>query len=154
MKAFADDRLLVEKNYYSIGGGFVIEDGDTVITEDGTPTQPYPYTSAAGLLAHCRQSGLSLSGLVLENERALHTQAEIDAYFNQIWQTMRQSMERGMKTEGVLPGPFRVPRRAAALHRRLAGHSVRPPARGGRGCLPAAASPARLCPAGRRLCRA
>jgi L-serine dehydratase len=120
MKAFAGDRLLLDKNYYSIGGGFVIEDGDAGAAEDGASVAPYPYSSAAELLDHCRRSGLSFSGLVLENELSLHTQQEIDSYFGHIWDTMRQCMERGLKTEGVLPGPFRVPRRAAALHRRLA----------------------------------
>ncbi|MBV8047229.1 MAG: L-serine ammonia-lyase [Paludibacterium sp.] len=120
IKAFADGQLLLEKNYYSIGGGFVIEDGDNAASEDGASAVPYPYASAAELLAHCQNTGLSLSGLVLENEQAWHSRQEIGDYFGHIWQTMRQCMERGMKTEGVLPGPFRVPRRAAALQRRLA----------------------------------
>lgn len=120
MKAYAGEQVLLDKNYYSIGGGFVIEDGDAGATEEGQSTVPYPYASAGELLAHCRNTGLSLSGLVLENERHLHTRDEIYEYFGNVWTKMRQCMERGIKTEGVLPGPFRVPRRAAALHRRLA----------------------------------
>jgi len=119
MKAFAGERLLLDKNYYSIGGGFVIEDGATSGADDAESAAPYPYKNAAELLAHCRSTGLSLSGLVLENELQLHTQQEISSYFGNIWARMSQCMERGMKTEGVLPGPFRVPRRAVALHRRL-----------------------------------
>ena len=119
MKAFAGERLLLDKNYYSIGGGFVIEDGTTNGADDAESAAPYPYKNAAELLAHCRSTGLSLSGLVLENELQLHTQQEISSYFGNIWARMSQCMERGMKTEGVLPGPFRVPRRAVALHRRL-----------------------------------
>jgi L-serine dehydratase len=119
MKAFAGDRLLLDKNYYSIGGGFVIEDGTTSGADDAESAAPYPYKNAAELLAHCRSTGLSLSGLVLENELQLHTQQEISSYFGNIWARMSQCMERGMKTEGVLPGPFRVPRRAVALYRRL-----------------------------------
>jgi L-serine dehydratase len=120
MKAFSGERLLLDKNYYSIGGGFVIEDSEAAGQDEGASKAPYPYASAAELLAHCRRTGLSLSGLVLENEKCLHSAEEISAYFANIWTRMRQCMDRGMKTEGVLPGPFRVPRRAAALHRRLA----------------------------------
>ncbi|BEV72300.1 MULTISPECIES: L-serine ammonia-lyase [unclassified Paludibacterium] len=119
IKAFGGEQLLLDKNYYSIGGGFVIEDGDSAAEEDGAPVGPYPYRTAAELLAHCQSTGLSLSGLVMENELHLHTQEEIQSYFDHIWQTMQQCMARGMKAEGVLPGPFRVPRRASALHRRL-----------------------------------
>lgn len=120
MRAYAGEQVLLDKNYYSIGGGFVVEDGDAAATAEGETTLPYPYASAGELLAHCRNTGLSLSGLVLENELRLHPRDEITSYFANIWTKMRQCMERGMKTEGVLPGPFRVPRRAAALHRRLA----------------------------------
>ncbi|CAL8973865.1 L-serine dehydratase 1 [Rhodoplanes serenus] len=118
LRAFAGDRLLLEKCYYSIGGGFIIEDGEQPAGALASPV-PYPYATAAELLAHCRRTGLSLSGLVLKNELALHTEQEIYAYFADVWLKMRQCMDRGMKTEGVLPGPFRVPRRAAALRRRL-----------------------------------
>ncbi|WP_028451994.1 L-serine ammonia-lyase [Chitinilyticum aquatile] len=120
LKAFSGEQLLLDKNYYSIGGGFVIEDGDNGAADEGATAVPYPYANAEGLLAHCRSTGLSLSGLVLENELRLHTQDEINHYFSHIWTTMRQCLDRGMKTEGVLPGPFRVPRRAVALRRRLA----------------------------------
>ncbi|MBK1686673.1 L-serine ammonia-lyase [Rubrivivax gelatinosus] len=120
MRAYAGERVLLEKNYYSIGGGFVIEDGAAAGGDDGDAAAPYPYRNAAELLEHCRSTGLSLSGLVLRNELALHSQEEIDRYFANIRAQMSQCMERGMKTEGVLPGPFRVPRRAVALHRRLA----------------------------------
>jgi L-serine dehydratase len=128
IKAFAGEELLLDKNYYSIGGGFVIEDGDNAAAEDnsGEGPYPYPYTNAAGLLAHCNTSGLSLSGLVQANELHLHTQEEINGYFGHIWQTMQQCMARGRKAEGVLPGPFRVPRRAAALHRRLTATESQP----------------------------
>jgi L-serine dehydratase len=120
MKALAGEQLLLDKNYYSIGGGFVIEDGDAQVEDGSASPAPYPYTCAAELLVHCRRTGLSLSGLVLENELCLHSREEIDGYFGHIWTTMHQCIERGLKAEGVLPGPFRVPRRAAAMHRRLA----------------------------------
>jgi L-serine dehydratase len=118
--AFAGDRPLLHKTYYSIGGGFIVDDesfGQAVGTE---VELPHPYASAADLLAHCRATGLSFSGVVMENELRLHGREEIHAYFAGIWQAMRACMERGMATEGVLPGPLRVPRRAASLRRQLA----------------------------------
>lgn len=120
IEAFAGDRSLLRKVYYSIGGGFVVDEEHFGGGDDGAVELPYPYASAADLLRHCRTTGLSFSGLVLENELCLHSREEIRDYFANIWQTMRACMDRGMSTEGVLPGPMRVPRRAAALRRQLA----------------------------------
>lgn len=58
------------------------------------------------MLANCKQHGLSLSGLVMRNELALHSRGEIEHYFADVWQTMRACIDRGMNTEGVLPGRF------------------------------------------------
>ncbi len=66
------------------------------------------------MLAYCKETGLSLSGMVMQNELALHSKKEIEDYFAHVWQTMRACIDRGMNTEGVLPGPLRVPRRASA----------------------------------------
>ena len=80
---------------------------------------PYPFKSATELLAYCNETGYSLSGLAMQNELALHSKKEIDEYFAHVWQTMQACIDRGMNTEGVLPGPLRVPRRASALRRML-----------------------------------
>lgn len=115
----ADDSLLYSKTYYSIGGGFIV-DAEHFGQESGESLcVPYPFHSAQALLDHCRETGLSLSGLVMKNELALHSKEEIYAYFTAIWDTMQACIERGLNTEGVLPGPLRVPRRAAALRRML-----------------------------------
>lgn len=115
----ADDSLLYSKTYYSIGGGFIV-DAEHFGQESGESLcVPYPFNSAQALLDHCRETGLSLSGLVMKNELALHSKEEIYAYFTAIWDTMQACIERGLNTEGVLPGPLRVPRRAAALRRML-----------------------------------
>ncbi|NHW59928.1 L-serine ammonia-lyase, partial [Escherichia coli] len=58
-------------------------------------------------------------GMVMQNELALHSKKEIEDYFANVWQTMQACIDRGMNTEGVLPGPLRVPRRASALRRML-----------------------------------
>ncbi|MEN8471014.1 L-serine ammonia-lyase, iron-sulfur-dependent, subunit alpha, partial [Enterobacter cloacae subsp. cloacae] len=80
---------------------------------------PYPFKSATEMLGYCKETGLSLSGMVMQNELALHSKKEIEDYFANVWQTMRACIDRGMNTEGVLPGPLRVPRRASALRRML-----------------------------------
>lgn len=117
--AFAGEDRIYSKTYYSIGGGFIVDEehfGESVLDEVAVP---WPYKSAKELLAHCRETGLSLSGLVMKNELALHSRQEIESYFAAVWQTMRDCIDRGLNTEGVLPGPLRVPRRAAALRRML-----------------------------------
>jgi L-serine dehydratase len=117
--AFAGDLLILSKTYYSVGGGFIVDEehfGQSALDEVSVP---WPFHSAKDLLAHCRETGLSLSGLVMKNELALHSRDEIHAYFANIWQTMQACIDRGLNTEGVLPGPLRVPRRAASLRRLL-----------------------------------
>lgn len=117
--AFAGDLLIRSKTYYSVGGGFIVDEehfGQSALDEVSVP---WPFHSAKDLLAHCRETGLSLSGLVMKNELALHSRDEIHAYFTNIWQTMQACIDRGLNTEGVLPGPLRVPRRAASLRRLL-----------------------------------
>ncbi|AUH00035.1 L-serine ammonia-lyase [Prodigiosinella confusarubida] len=120
VRAFnAQQKLLYSKTYYSIGGGFVVDQenfGKVVTTEESVP---YPFYSAQKLLRHCHDNCLSLSAIVMKNEIALHGRETIEHYFAEVWQTMQNGIHRGMNTEGVLPGPLRVPRRASALHRLL-----------------------------------
>ncbi|WP_410015289.1 L-serine ammonia-lyase [Sodalis sp. C49] len=117
--AFAGEQVIYSQTYYSVGGGFIVDEahfGQPVIDQIAVP---HPFASAQQLLDQCKQTGLSLSGLVMLNELALHSRADIDSYFADIWQTMRACIDRGLNTEGVLPGPLRVPRRASALRRML-----------------------------------
>ncbi|TCV99983.1 L-serine ammonia-lyase [Biostraticola tofi] len=119
LHAMNGDECLYSQTYYSVGGGFIIEEsqfGQPVLNQVAVP---YSYENAQQMLDNCKQTGLSLSGLQLANELALHSRDEIDHYFAAIWQTMRACIDRGLNTEGVLPGPLRVPRRAAALRRML-----------------------------------
>ncbi|QCR36369.1 L-serine ammonia-lyase [Nissabacter sp. SGAir0207] len=117
--AYAGEECIYSKTYYSIGGGFIVDEEHFGQADTHEIAMPYPFNHASDLLAHCSQTGLSLSGLVMQNEIALHGKAEIERYFGQIWQTMRACIDRGLNTEGVLPGPLRVPRRASALRRML-----------------------------------
>ncbi|MDO6684547.1 MULTISPECIES: L-serine ammonia-lyase [unclassified Agarivorans] len=107
--------------YYSTGGGFVVEEQHFGQTNTQTISVPFPYNSAASLLEQCRENGMSISGLVRANERAFNSQTIINQQTSTLWQTMSQAIDRGCKTEGILAGPLRVPRRAASLLRQLKG---------------------------------
>ncbi|WAY97351.1 L-serine ammonia-lyase, partial [Serratia marcescens] len=117
--AFAGDKEVYSKTYYSIGGGFIVDEENFGKDAEQELQMPYPFNSAREMLDHCRETGLSLSGMVMQNELALHSKQEIETYFGNVWQTMRACIDRGLNTEGVLPGPLRVPRRASALRRML-----------------------------------
>ncbi|MEQ8495714.1 MAG: L-serine ammonia-lyase [Gammaproteobacteria bacterium] len=112
---------LAARVYYSVGGGFVLDGehaGEAVIAEDEV-AQPYPFASAAELLALCDEHQLPISALMYENEQAWRSPADIRAGLLAIWAAMQACVERGCATEGEMPG-LRVRRRAAALKRQLA----------------------------------
>ncbi|HDL8512840.1 TPA: L-serine ammonia-lyase [Yersinia enterocolitica] len=117
--AFAGDEKVLSKTYYSIGGGFIVDEEHFGKAAVNAVSAPYPFHSAEEILANCEQTGMSISGMVMQNELAMHSKEEIESYFTAIWQTMRACIDRGLNTEGVLPGPLRVPRRASALRRLL-----------------------------------
>ncbi len=108
--------------YYSVGGGFVVDEaaaaGGSPIREDARPLA-YRFTSAAELLEHCRRSGLPISRIMLENEKAWRPEAETRSALLRIWAVMQDCVRRGCALDGVLPGGLKVRRRAADLHRRL-----------------------------------
>ncbi|MFW5416662.1 L-serine ammonia-lyase [Nocardiopsis sp. CNT-189] len=120
----ADGAELRSKVYYSVGGGFVVDEaaaGADRITPD-TTVLPHPFSTAEELLEVCRKTGMSISSVVLANERAFgRTQEEIRTGLLEIWHAMRQCVRRGVSTEGTLPGGLRVPRRAHRLYRQLGG---------------------------------
>ncbi|EDQ7902613.1 L-serine ammonia-lyase, partial [Salmonella enterica subsp. diarizonae] len=117
--AWNGQKLLLRKTYYSIGGGFIVEEERFGQSHDVEKSVPYDFHSASELLTLCERQGLSVSGLMMQNELALRSKEQIDAGFARIWQVMAAGIERGMNTEGVLPGPLNVPRRAVALRRLL-----------------------------------
>jgi L-serine dehydratase len=108
-----------ERAYYSIGGGFVADETQAGPgQEEPGPDVPYPFTTGAELLAHASASGLPVSGIMMANEQALgRTAAEIRAGLAELWQVMRACVERGCRTDGMLPGGLKVPRRAPWLFR-------------------------------------
>ncbi|MET8004002.1 L-serine ammonia-lyase [Nonomuraea glycinis] len=121
-----DGETLREKVYFSVGGGFVVDEqatGADRIKPDDT-VLPYPFTTGEELLKHCSTAGLSISALMLENEKAFgRTEAEIRAEILHLWQVMSECVRRGIAKEGVLPGGLKVKRRANPLHRRLQSES-------------------------------
>ena len=110
-----------ESTFYSIGGGFVVKEERTVHEENVELLKefPYPIHKATELLEFCHKENLSISEIVLENERSLRTDEEIDFELNRIWQTMLECMFVGCHTEGNLPGCLNVRRRAYETHKRL-----------------------------------
>ncbi|UQZ11036.1 L-serine ammonia-lyase [Providencia stuartii] len=115
----ADNNVIYKKTYYSIGGGFIVDEEHFGQSTEQSVQVPYPYKYAADLQKHCKETGLSLSALVMQNELAIHGKEEIHQYLAAVWDVMKAGIERGVTTEGLLPGPLRVPRRAAALRRQL-----------------------------------
>ncbi|MDI5962777.1 L-serine ammonia-lyase [Streptantibioticus silvisoli] len=112
---------LLTRTYYSVGGGFVVDEeaiGEDRIKLDDTVLR-HPFRTGDELLRFARETGLSISGLMLENEKAWRTEAEIRAGLLEIWQVMRECVARGMAREGILPGGLKVRRRAAASARQL-----------------------------------
>ncbi|NMR31518.1 L-serine ammonia-lyase [Crystallibacter degradans] len=114
--------LLRERTYYSVGGGFVVDEdaaGADRIVED-TTALPYPFTTGAQLLAHCRAEGLSIAQVMLANELTWRSEAELRSQLLHIWSVMQQCVENGCtRTEERLPGGLKVRRRAPELRRKL-----------------------------------
>ena len=112
---------LLTKTYYSVGGGFVVDEdavGADRIKLDDTVLK-YPFRTGDELLRMAEETGLSISALMLENERAWRTEEEIRAGLLEIWQVMRDCVARGLSQEGILPGGLKVRRRAANTARKL-----------------------------------
>jgi L-serine dehydratase len=122
LSAFAaDGSLLHENTYYSVGGGFVVDAEQAAsgqLDQDHT-VLPYDFNSAEQLLRLCKEHGLRVSELMMANEKAWRSEAEICSGLMRLWQAMRECVEQGLQHEGILPGGLNVKRRAAKLHRSL-----------------------------------
>ena len=104
--------------YYSVGGGFVVDDATGGIKADDTPVR-YPFRTGAELLALAATTRCGISDVMLANETARRPEAEVRDELLRIWAVMRECVRRGCGTDGVLPGGLRVRRRAHELHRTL-----------------------------------
>jgi L-serine dehydratase len=114
-------RELVAREYYSIGGGFVVDESaaGAVRIQADTRRLPYAFHTGAELLHVCRTHGTSVARVMLDNESAWRPEEETRAGLLAIWHAMQRCVERGCSREGVLPGGIRIARRAPQLHRKL-----------------------------------
>ena len=114
----ANESELKVSVYYSVGGGFVVDEeatkGQSPIVADET-VLPYPFTTGAELLALCEEHDMSISQVMLENEKVWRNEQDIRAEILKIWDVMKKCVDRGCQAEGILPGGLKVKRRAADL---------------------------------------
>jgi L-serine dehydratase len=131
--AFGEEgRELYARTYYSVGGGFVVD--ETAADDGGSstaavaalpPPVPLPFDTGEELLVQCKRHHLSISQVMLENEKALRPEAEVRQGLLDIWHVMQECVRHGTLADGILPGGMRVRRRAAELYRKLVEHPER-----------------------------
>ena len=115
----AQGDIILSETYYSIGGGFVLtaeEHAQGKATDDDGPPIPYPFKSAAEMLEMCKTSGKNIAEMKRANEIARGGHDNLRTGSARIWQVMNDCINRGLETEGELPGGLFVKRRAKAIH--------------------------------------
>ncbi|MEO1527757.1 MAG: L-serine ammonia-lyase [Planctomycetota bacterium] len=111
---------IVEATYYSIGGGFIVREGaDVAPLETDSHEVPFPFASGKELLDLADEHDCALSDLAWRNENALRSSDETKVGLERIWKTMRDCVDRGCRTEGILPGGLNIERRAPSLFKKL-----------------------------------
>jgi L-serine dehydratase len=123
----ADGSELYARTYYSVGGGFVVDEAaagpDRIVEE--VRLVPLPFDDAEELLHQCKRHHLTIGQVMMENEKALRPEAEVREGLLTIWHVMQECVRRGTQAGGILPGGMRVRRRAAELYRKLVEHPER-----------------------------
>ena len=117
----ANGEVIATRDYYSVGGGFVVNQDEAAedrIVADTTPL-PHPFNSGAELLAQCEASGLTIAQLMFENELSWRSSDEIRNGLRELWLAMQSCVQRGIREGGTLPGGLHVQRRAPLLHAEL-----------------------------------
>lgn len=107
------------ETYYSIGGGFVVKEGNDNFSQQNSVTLPFPVNTSEELLHWCMKTGMSIHEVVLENETAWRSEADTKKFALNIWRVMKECMYRGCHTTGYLPGGLNVKRRGFDLNKRL-----------------------------------
>jgi L-serine dehydratase len=120
----ANGTLAHREVYYSIGGGFVKNEremraSDRVVDGPSAAEVPYPFENAAQMLEMAARSGLSIAAMKRTNEEARMSRVDLDAGIDQILAVMTRCIDRGLATDGILPGGLKVRRRAPGIHRQL-----------------------------------
>ncbi|REG86781.1 L-serine ammonia-lyase [Marinomonas pollencensis] len=122
LEAFAaSGESLHQSTFYSVGGGFIVEEnaqGEVELVEDNT-VLPFEFHSAETLISLCKKHDLSIAQIMLENEKVWRSEAQIRSGIIGIWNVMEECVKNGMRNEGILPGGLKVKRRAASLYRDL-----------------------------------
>ena len=114
-----DDSSLLKETYFSVGGGFVVQEGEDDRSETEDVHLPYPINSAADISTYCNETGLPISGIVAENEKSWRSEQETRKAVLNIWNVMSNCIYRGCHTkETYLPGGLQVMRRASRLNNR------------------------------------
>jgi len=121
LTAYQNESVVAKNTYYSLGGGFYIDQAsaDKCGIEEDTTRLPYPFETGNELLELCQTHQLRISQLMLENEKVWRSEEEIRQALLTIWQAMRDSIDNGLKASGCLPGGLNVRRRAQSLHQQL-----------------------------------
>ncbi|MDI3321670.1 L-serine ammonia-lyase [Pinibacter soli] len=117
LATFEDGNNICE-TYYSIGGGFVVKENESIASKDIVQL-PFPIDKSEDLSHWCMKTGLAIHEVVMENENAWRSEAETRKGILQIWKAMRESIYRGCHQQGILPGGLLVRRRAADLNKKL-----------------------------------
>ena len=116
----ASGEAIRTERWCSVGGGFVVREEEADGALDTETPVPIPFSNAAELLVQGQRTGLSIAEIVMRNERASHSPTDVDAHVDAVVDVMMSCIDRGLSTEGELPGGLRVKRRAKAIHQRLA----------------------------------
>ena len=122
-----DSQPLEQQTYYSIGGGFVVQENETPAAHAARNEKaiPFPFNSGAELLRMARENDLSLAQLEMENEKTWRAEENVRAGLLNIWRVMQGCVQRGLTREGILPGGLQVRRRAPMLYRELTANPER-----------------------------
>ncbi len=116
MATDAQGDIIAQETYYSIGGGFVVTEAElSAPPRKSDIDYPYPFETAAQMLAMARDSGKSIAAMKRANELVTHSPNALDQGMRRIWQVMNDCIDRGMRTDGILPGGLQVRRRASAI---------------------------------------
>lgn len=119
-----DDRLLLKRIYYSVGGGFVVTDTEleamrAAKSQASDRKIPFPFATAKQMLEMAARSGLTIAQMKRANEETAMSRQELDAGLDRIWGAMKSCIDRGLQGEGIMPGGLKVKRRARMIHDKL-----------------------------------
>jgi L-serine dehydratase len=123
----ANGAQLASETFFSIGGGFIVNEAELRHEPQAPPPLPFSFTSAAELVAHAEAADMTIGEIARANELSSRSVEDVESRLRVIWQAMQDCVARGLTQEGVLPGSLGIPRRAAKLHAQLNAESEQQP---------------------------